>query len=184
MKLRTSVILIALGLALTTGLAFADDPHNQVTGGTGSTVSNAVDNSNSNSNTNNNSNVNNLSNANNNVNVNSVDNVNTNNNSVSNNNNVDVSSVNKNVQSNNQSQTLISGVPGGNGGHPLYFSSGSVIVGTDGAGHNVFIVKPRVKQFAPGVESIDGVIRVDGLQSTCDQLQRGGLPKCFTIGDK
>lgn len=90
-----------------------------------------------------------------------------------------ITSVN-NTQS--QSQTLISGLPGSSIGQPSYYSDERVVVGTDGNGHNVFVVKPTIKDLAPGVESIDGVIKVDGHQSTCDNQQRAGLPKCFTIG--
>lgn len=45
MKLITSIGLIWLGLAVTTGLAFADDPHNQGNGDSNTIISNTVGNS-------------------------------------------------------------------------------------------------------------------------------------------
>jgi len=60
-----------------------------------------------------------------------------------------------------------------------YVSQGEHIVAGNVGGQAFFVVVPKIVTFAPGVVSIDGHLRVDGLDTNCDNQQRAGLPRCF-----
>lgn len=61
----------------------------------------------------------------------------------------------------------------------VYYGDNHIVVGGGKDSPTLFIVKPDVVDLAAGVQMRDGQTFVDGHSSTCDQDQRGGLPKCW-----
>lgn len=61
-------------------------------------------------------------------------------------------------------------------------NDGRIFTGGGNGAPNFFVVTPTHGQYAPGVETRDGQVFVDGVSKSCDNAQRAGLPKCFTIG--